>query len=114
MRLRRAHRFVAIEIAVRVRECAETPQGRVDEAHAAAQRAALEVVIRRGELNQTLKILFEVRFSGEPELLPRLVRVPEFGGIEVLDAAEEMRGKVGFRPSLPRACRAGASRRAQR
>ena len=101
MDARRAHRLVAIEIAVRIRKCTETANGRVDKPHAAAKSAALEVVIRSGELNQTLKILLEVRLSDEPDLLPRFVSLPELRSIEVLDPAEEMRGEVGFRPQSP-------------
>ena len=73
--------------AVKVRrKRRETAQRRIEEPHRPAQRSALRVVIRGGELNQSLIELDEIAFGFEPELLPRLVRFPELGGVEVRDA----------------------------
>ena len=52
-------------------------------------RAALDVVVRRRELDHPLQKLLDVRLRHEPDGLPRLVRFPEFVRVEVADAGEE-------------------------
>ena len=86
----------AIEVEKVVRKRGETSERRVEEPHRAAQRSALGVVIRGGELNESLIELDEIAFRFEPERLPRFVRFPEFGGVEVGDAFDQ------FIPSIAR------------
>ena len=56
----------------------------VEEANRASRRgSAFDVVIRGGELNQPLEKLLTIAFGREPELFPRLMRVPEVVGVEL-------------------------------
>src|SRR5712692_8205024 len=71
-------------------------QRRVEEAHRAAERAALHVVIGRRELDEALEKLLDVRLRDQPDRLPRLVRFPELAPVEVADAGEEVRFVIGF------------------
>ena len=73
---------LAINTAVRGRKRFEFLQSRVKKAHAAAKRPALDMVVRGGELDQTLEEQLPGTGGGEPEPLPRLVRFPEFVGVE--------------------------------
>src|SRR5207245_4142715 len=89
------------------------------------------MVIRRGDLDESLQKLLEIRLSGEPECFPRFVRLPESPGVEVFNSLQEVFSKVGFahavrglavppttrprnfetsRPNLQPACRGGESR----
>src|SRR5438874_13538065 len=86
----------AIEVEKVERKRGETSERRVEEPHRAAQRSALGVVIRRGELNESLIELDEIAFRFEPERFPRFVRFPEFGGVEVGDTFDQ------FIPSIAR------------
>ena len=67
----------------------EPLQRRIEKPHRAAQRAALRVVIRGRELNETLIELDVVAVGFEPQRLPRFMRVPELGGVEVINALGE-------------------------
>jgi len=90
---RRDDRLLTIDAIVQRRMRREPPERRIEEPHRAARRrAALHVVIRGGELNQSLKKLFFVALRREPDLLPRFMRVPETLRVEQLDAALEKRG----------------------
>ena len=83
--------------AVKVRgKWLETAQGGIEEPHRPAQCAPFGVVICGGELNQALVKLDEIPVGFEPEMLPRLVRFPELGGVEVRDAFAQ------FIPSIAR------------
>lgn len=76
----------AIDTIPSVCESFELSQRGVKQSHAAAKSPALDMVIRRGELDQALKVdlLFTARM--EPQLLPRFVCVPELMGVEESDA----------------------------
>ncbi len=41
------------------------------------------MVICRGKLDQPLQKLLHLRLGGEPELFPRLMRLPELARVEV-------------------------------
>src|SRR5262249_25300383 len=84
----------AIDSAERSRERREPPKRRFEQPHCAAMCAALDVVVRSRELNHPLQKLLDVRLRGEPDRLPRLVRLPEFVPVEVHHAFEEVRAIV--------------------
>ena len=75
-------RIFAIDIFESVRQGSELLQRGVEEADRAANRAALHVVIRRGELDQSLKKRLLVAGRLQPDLFPRFVRVPELVRVE--------------------------------
>jgi len=85
----------------------ETPQRRIEEAHRAAQGAALGVVIRGGELDQTLIEVDELPLGVEPELLPAFMSFPELGGVEVGNAFGEVLANpwTSFRAAASRTSR---------
>ena len=116
MPVSRADRVSTIEAAIWIRKCFEAAECGVEQPYAPAQRAALEMVIRRRKLNQSLEVLIEIRLRGQPDLFPRFVSVPEFSGVEVFDAAEEMRAELRFLSdaSLLRAFPGEASRTSRR
>ncbi len=90
----------AIEIAEKCLECGQTPQPGVEQSNRAGVCATFHMVIRGGNLNQTLEELLDVRFGRKPELLPRLMRFPEFFGVEVMNTFDEVRRKIGFAQSF--------------
>src|SRR5436305_8456323 len=66
------HRGAAIDIEEARRERLEPPQRSIEQPHRAAQRASLGVVIRGGELDESLIELDEIALRFEPQRLPRL------------------------------------------
>ena len=85
----------AVDAASRRWKSREPRQPRVKKTHPTAKCAALEMVIRGSDLNQSLQKLVEIGFRGEPQLLPRLVRLPEFERVEMADAARECGFEIG-------------------
>ena len=51
-------------------------------------------MVRRRDLDKTLKKLRELRFRDEPELFPRFVRFPELRSIEVFDSFQIQRLEI--------------------
>lgn len=76
----------AIDARVARRKAFELRECRVEEADPAAIRTALDVVVRGRKLNQALEKGLLVACRREPDLLPRLVRMPEVMRVEELDA----------------------------
>src|SRR3954451_15949490 len=75
---------------------AQLLQRRVEQPQSAGIRAAFDVVIRGRELNQTLQKTMHVRLRFEPDRLPRHMRIPELGGVEVIEAGAKVRNEVGL------------------
>lgn len=48
------------------------------------------------KLDQALQILFDFRLRREPDLFPRLMRLPELQAVEVRDAASKGGDEIGF------------------
>ena len=92
---RRRHDALPVDPAELLRKTIEAAHGRVEQSHRSAKRAALQVVIRRRELDQTLKKLVDVRFRNQPERLPRFVCVPELLRVETLYALEKVERERG-------------------
>src|ERR1700674_4344921 len=92
----RLFRGGAIDAAKRGGVGLEALQSRLEQAPGAAVGPALDVVIRRGNLDQTLKKLLDVRFRNEPDRLPRLMRLPETPRVEVFDAFADVMPEIGF------------------
>lgn len=86
----------AVDAAMTRRKSRETSQRRIEQSDSSSQSAALHVVIRGGELDQALQILFDVGFRGEPDLFPRLVGFPELARVEMLDSAGESGCEIGL------------------
>ena len=86
-----AHCRAAIELEVVLGERLQAAQGGVEKPYRAAQRAALAVVIRGRELDQTLIEVDELAFGREPQRLPRFMRFPKLRGVEVSNALRECR-----------------------
>ena len=80
------HCFCAIDAEVPVIEPFQFSQGGVKQPHAAAKRPALNVVLRRRELDQTLKKDLLLAGRLQPDFFPRFVRVPELTLVEKRDA----------------------------
>lgn len=86
MPARDADHVCAINARIPRRIGIELRKRRVEKADRATIRAALDVVIRGRKLNQSLEKRLLVAGRREPELFPRLVRVPEVVRVEELDA----------------------------
>ncbi len=80
----------AIDAGVARRKSFELRKCSVKQPNPARKRAALHVVIRGGELDETLKKEFFVAFGAQPALFPRLMRVPEVVTVEKLDACSSV------------------------
>ena len=90
MNLRTLDNVLAIEVVKAERKAFQFLQRRVEQTHRARERAALHVVVRRRELDQSLVEENEIVVIGfEPELLPRFVRVPELALVEEPDSVLE-------------------------
>ncbi len=87
---RRAHNIAAINSANVIGEFCEPRKSGIEQPHSAAKCAALQMVIRGCDLNESLQKLIEVGFCREPELFPRLMRFPELERIEMVDAGAEV------------------------
>lgn len=81
--------FCAIYAEEALWEAGELLERGVEKPHTAAKRSALDMVIRGGELDESLKEAAKVPFRLEPESLPGLVRVPELMAVEEGDAGGE-------------------------
>ena len=79
-----------------IRKRGKTAHRCLEKTHTPTERAALQVVIRGGELNESLQILLELGLRDQPELFPRFMRFPELARVEVRDAANEQGGEFGF------------------
>lgn len=84
----------AIDAAPALRKSLQFLQSGVEEAQRARVRAALDMVIGRRQLDESLQENMNVRLGLEPYCLPRLVRIPEFGGVEVIEPGAEMGDEV--------------------
>ena len=89
-------RGVTIDAAKRGGIGFQALQSRIKQPRGAAVGSALDVVIRRGNLDQTLKKLFDIRFRNEPDRFPRLVRFPEFAPVEVIDSRARVGDEIGL------------------
>lgn len=90
MDLRALDNVLPIEFVKARRKTFQLLQCRVEQTHRSRKRAALHVVVRGGELDESLVEEHEVvvvRF--EPELFPRLVSVPELAFVEEPDSILE-------------------------
>ena len=94
MHPRRTFDARTIESEEAIGKVRETGKTGVEQAHRTAERAALHVMVRGRDLNQSLQELRDVGLRDEPELFPRLVRFPEFERVEVFDAAIERRSEL--------------------
>ena len=90
VRARKRFRGRAIQITESRRKCLEASQACVEQSHATGESTALQMMVRGGNLDQTLEKLLDVGFSSKPDLLPCFVRIPELARIEVGNAAQEM------------------------
>ena len=88
-----------VDPAKTFRKVGQLLQRRVEKAQAAGIRAAFYVVICGGELDEALKKTMDVRLRFEPDRLPRLVRIPELGRVEMIEAGAKVRHEVGLAQS---------------
>ena len=86
----------AINTAVIMWKAREPFQRGIEEPDATAQSAATHVMVCRRQLDQTLQVLLDIGFRGEPDLFPRLVCFPELEGVEMFDSASEKRCEIRF------------------
>ena len=86
----------AINPAIRIGELREPPRSRCEKAHSSAERSPFHVMVGRCQLDEPLQVLPDLRFRGQPDRLPRLVRFPELLRVEMRQALQEMRTEVGF------------------
>ena len=83
------HQRVTVDSAVQRREWPEFSQPGLEEPDSSGKGSALHVVIRRRELNESLKKLTNIRFRLEPQLFPGLMRLPELQPVEAIDSGEQ-------------------------
>jgi len=74
-------------------------QSSVEKAKAAWICASFDVVIRGRELDETLQKKMNIRLRLQPDRLPRFVRIPELGGVEVIESGAEVGSEVGLAQS---------------
>ena len=85
-----------IEAAPDERKGIEPAKRGLEEPRRTAPRSTPDVMVRGRELNEPLQELLDVRLRRQPELFPRLVRLPVALRVEVLDSFVEARAEVGF------------------
>ena len=90
MDLRALDNVLSIDVVKRRRKSFQLFQGGGEKTHRPRKRPAFHVVIRGGELDQSLVEENEIVILGfEPELFPRFVRVPELPFVEEPDSVLE-------------------------
>ena len=88
-----------VDAAPAFRKAFQLFQGGVKKPQPARISPSFDVVIRRRELDQPLQKKMDVRLRFQPDRLPRLVRVPELGGVEVIEPGAEMGNEIGLAQS---------------
>lgn len=83
-----------IDAAPTLGEVVQLLQRGVEQAESAGVRAALHMVIRGRELDESLEKTVDVRLRFEPDRLPRLMRIPELGGVEMIEAGAKVGDEV--------------------
>lgn len=87
MNCRSCTSLCAIHVLVITWKWLQASESGIEQPHSTSRRGpALHVVIRGGELNETLQELLALAFGSEPELFPGFVGVPELVGVEEGDA----------------------------
>src|SRR5438105_854854 len=85
-----------IDPAPALRKVIQLLQRRVEQTQSAGIRAAFDVVIGGRELDEALQKTMDVRLRFEPDCLPRLMGIPEFGGVEVIETGAKVRREIGL------------------